>query len=132
MTGKIPDLWPPDFGSVDITTPLVILKTQATALAQKTHGVVEGTVNSSSDSTTFSHQFILVSRVLGYSYRLLLVQHDIALYPVLIRYDPTQSQYRAADEKSFQAKLIELFAQEGTLKIVRALIAQSMERGRAS
>src|SRR5439155_4705332 len=92
MTGKIPDLWPPDFGSVDITTPLVMLKTQATALAQKTHGVVEGTVNSSSDSTTFSHQFILVSRVLGYSYRLLLVQHDIALYPVLIRYDPTQSQ----------------------------------------
>src|SRR6266566_6564162 len=112
MPDKIPDLWPADFGSVVIATPLLILKRQATALAEKTKGVVEGTVHSSADGSAFTHQFVLVSRVLGYSYRLLLVRHDIALYPANIRYEPTEKVYSAGDEETFKKTLADLLAAE--------------------
>src|SRR5882724_12039386 len=105
MPDKIPDLWPHDLGLVEITTPLLILKTQGTLIAEKTRGVVEGRVQSTSTGSVFVHYFQLVAPALGYAYQLLAAQHDIRLYPLSVKYEPNGTTFQAADEGGFTTLL---------------------------
>jgi hypothetical protein len=71
------DLWPNDFGTVGVKPPVTVLREQANLLANKTNGILEAEVRTSTESDHFSHRFSIVSPALGgYRYLLFTLGHD--------------------------------------------------------
>lgn len=88
------DLWPDDFGSANIITPVSILREQASKLGEKTKNVVEAQVIEAQErpfwanSGDFTYNFYLVAPLLkGYRYKLLVMSYSITMYPVKIGVD---------------------------------------------
>lgn len=133
MTEKIPDLWPEDFGTTEITSPLVFLKRQAKALAEKTKGLLEGIVQSptimpvAADEAKFRYTFLIKAPALGYTYRLFEIVHTIRLYPVDIYFLPKNTVSTAKDEDELKAVLTKILSDPETIRIVNALIAQTRQ-----
>ena len=114
MTEKIPDLWPQDFGVTEITTPLHILKRQATALAEKTKGILQGAVQSSimGGGELFTHEFLIKAPIIGgYTYKLLTAYHKISFYPIQITFHAKNLAFEAKDEEGFEATLTQIFSE---------------------
>jgi len=83
------DLWPSDLGIVSIVTPAAILRAQATLLGEKTKGILEGAVETSSVGDQIRHRFVIRVPALGnYRYPLFSVHHAVDLYPVFIDEEP--------------------------------------------
>src|SRR5438093_13367585 len=86
---ELPDLWPKDIGSETggLIPPVTLLRAQAARLAERTNGILEGKVESSSTSDgLFLHSLIIVAPALGnYRYELLRVNHRIQLYPLEVQ-----------------------------------------------
>lgn len=85
MATTIPDLWPPEV-KVDVLSPLVILKTQASYLSSKTGGVLLAQINTTHSNQLIQHHFDLIAPALGgYGVRLLAATHAIDNpYPVTV------------------------------------------------
>ena len=49
MTTGTDDLWPEDFGSIKIDSPVSVIRKQAALLGNKTSGLVEGNVSTEVD-----------------------------------------------------------------------------------
>lgn len=88
------DLWPNDFGVVDIRTPASILREQASKLGEKTKNVVEAEVRESvtkpywANSGDFAYDFNILAPLLnGYRYKLFTMSYPIHMYPVRIGVD---------------------------------------------
>jgi hypothetical protein len=138
MSNQIEDLWP-DISPAAIVTPASILKTQATALSQKTNGLLQGEVRTSANQGALYHQFILVVPALeNYRYGLLRIRHTLAnVYPVYIdeRPEPLRSVLNIPwvedtakalkDEGEFREFLRETFASTETKRILENLLAQA-------
>lgn len=125
---KIPDLWPAEFGTGDVMPPLTIMRAQATSLARKTRGVVEGKITSQPRGTLFLHRFYLVAPVLGdYEYQLFAVQHEIELYPCSVSAAWDKVWHQAKDQNELLAALALILANEKTVRVVNALLAQSQQ-----
>lgn len=85
MANSIPNLWPPATVSVDIVSPLAILRTQAQNLTEMTKGLLAGEVTSVDEGPdVVVHQFEVVAPALNkYRHRILSVKHNRNLvYPV--------------------------------------------------
>src|SRR5437660_2266298 len=79
------DFWPDIAVQEPVTTPLSIMKEQASALARKTKGLLEGRVDTTTLLGSFTHRFNIVAPTLDdYSYALFRVEHDLLLYPARI------------------------------------------------
>ena len=89
MPAQIPDLWGGNI-DVDVVPPLVILKTQAEAIARRTKGVLTGNVTTvfggeESKGQTI-HQLLINAPSLGYTEHLLSVTHgEDRVYPSEVR-----------------------------------------------
>jgi len=103
------DLWPADIGTAAVTTPVTILKEQATALGNKTKNIVEGEVTPATSETSekFAYAFNIVGPALGgYRYRLLTIRYpvdefypvEILVEPEILRHVPQEFRARLADE----------------------------------
>jgi hypothetical protein len=89
MTEKNEDLWPPDLVIASIVTPAAILRAQAALLGERTKGVLEGVVETSSVGSDIYHRFVIKVPALGnYRYALFSVHHPVTLYPVFIDEEP--------------------------------------------
>ncbi len=88
MTTTIPDLWSDDI-RIDIVTPLVILRLQEALLGQKTKGILEAKVTSTSSDTWVQHQLDLIAPAQNrYRVTLLTARHQNSLaYPVTVRHN---------------------------------------------
>jgi hypothetical protein len=90
MTEKTEDLWPSDLGIASIVTPAAILRAQAALLGEKTKGLLEGTIETSSANNDIYHRFVIKVPALGnYRYMLFKVHHPATLYPVFVDQEPT-------------------------------------------
>jgi hypothetical protein len=89
------DLWPDNLQVVNFKAPVAILREQAEFLGRKTQNIVEGRVQDISSSPgrlilgatiqDFYYGFELVAPALGsYSFRLLSIQHGLAVYPLYL------------------------------------------------
>jgi hypothetical protein len=124
MASNSRDLWPDTIATTDIKPPVAILREQAALLAQKTNGLVEGKVTTTTDSGRIIHSFFLVAPALGqYRYQLFWVAHDITLYPVGVYFDAFERD--APSEEELLRILKEIFFSETTLRVVHSLVAQS-------
>ncbi len=118
------DLWPLDFGTVDVKPPIVMLKQQAAVLGQRTQNILQGEVSSEQlDDNTIYYNFYIVSPALGnYRYKLFWVsQHIDALYPVWM----SGSEKPIEDEAALRTALMSVFGSEKTRKVVQSLMASS-------
>jgi hypothetical protein len=115
------DLWPSDLVANIPRIPMTILQEQANALGRHTQNVVQAKVKSRTDEAgDFVLDFVLFApSIKGYQYTLFSVWHDEGLYPVRSENDELN------DEPTFRTWLKRLFAEERTLRIVRALVAQA-------
>ena len=83
------DLWPSDLGIASIVTPAAIIRAQAALLGERTKGVLEGIVETSSVGSDIYHRFVIKVPTLGnYRYALFSVHHPATLYPVFIDEEP--------------------------------------------
>ena len=90
MADTIPDLWPTSELKSAVLTPIVILRTQATLLGQKTQGLLMGDVRvTTSEKGQLTLSFTVIApAVNNYRYNLLSVQHTVdASYPAKISAD---------------------------------------------
>src|SRR5205809_6006843 len=123
---EIPDLWPDDFGEADVVPPVTILRAQAAALAKRTKGLVEGRVSSQAEHQYFLHPLALVAPALGdYSYSLLVLRHEIDLYPCSVSASWEPSWTETKDEDTLYSTLASVFSNPAAIRVIRALAAQS-------
>lgn len=126
MPVKIEDLWP-DLGASAIVTPAAILKTQATALSQKTKGLLQGEVTTWANSGSIYHRFnLLVPALDNYRYGLLAVHHSPVLYPIVVDDGPSGvPQLKLQDEGELRDWLRQAFSAPNTKRVLEALLAQA-------
>lgn len=119
------DLWPESFGSLEVETPLQILRKQASLVGTKTGNILVGHVSKTVDEDgDFRLSFYLVAPALdNYRYKLLSVWHGIGFYPVNIL--GVTPRLRCKNAEEFKKYLRSNFASEETLNIIRSLIVQS-------
>jgi hypothetical protein len=122
----MPDLWPADFGQLDITPPLVILREQAAIITGKTRQRIVGQVNTTQHNGGFAHDFVLLAPYLdNYSYRLFVATHDVMLYPVVIHADVNNMKYDCTTSDQLTAVLRQIFGDPQTKKVINSLLAQT-------
>jgi hypothetical protein len=101
MADTIPNLWSDDI-RVDVLTPLVILRSQASLLRQMTKGILEAEVTTAtSDSGAVQHQLDLIAPALNrYRHRVLIAKHERdQVYPVIVEaecFQPKTASQRVA------------------------------------
>jgi len=139
------DLWPDNIGEVKVKSPVTILREQASLLGQKTKNIVQAEVVDAHRTEAFIYGFLIVGPALGnYRFRLLMIRHDISLYPVLIDVeekileeigaklrtepdedDPEKYWIVADDEEEFVESLKAIFGAQKTKRVIAALLSQS-------
>jgi len=122
------DLWPEDLVAEIPRTPKDILLEQAAALGKKTKNVVQAKVRSRQDDDgDLVHRFVLFAPALGnYEYELVSVWHDETLYPVSAPSSgAAPGPKKLQDEEELRQYLRGFFGSERTLKVVRAMVANS-------
>jgi hypothetical protein len=146
MNGQLHDLWPEDMLTLQVLTPISILKFQAVRLTEKSRGMIEGRIRTSILANQLSHSFLLVAPFLdGYECELLQIRHFLDLvYPVRIYWRGAPSIQSIAgdmvilteDERceiaNSQFELEQILAKvlgaKDTLAIVQSMLAQSNEK----
>ena len=156
------DLWPDDLdvATIDVQSPLAILKEQASLLGAKTKNIVKARVAKSRDlksdaelfasrlkeksprTAPFRYFFLIHSPVLGeYRYRLFEISFGIEFYPVIfqldedivreLRIDPKEGII-AKDESEFVDMLSRILKSKRTRQVIRAILSQTMEASDSS
>ena len=126
MDEPIPSLWSDDV-AIDVVPPITILRVQATALEEKTKGVLKGDVSTvSSDSGRFLIQFdIIASALQGSRYRLLTVSgSDGESYPVAMEF-PTGGYKEVATQHEFIDLLQSVLQSPPIRSKIQSLIVKS-------
>jgi hypothetical protein len=128
----MPDLWPQDIATTELTPPVTLLKEQGTLLGEKTKNLVVGKVVRLDDwpwasPSDFVYSFYIVGPALGnYRYKLLTVSYPPEFYPLDIDVDEDilaeQGTFkalrqvlepRAVEERAFQAN-----SEEGSKQMI--------------
>ncbi|MCU0227422.1 MAG: hypothetical protein MUF01_07260 [Bryobacterales bacterium] len=116
--------------------PVSILREQASALKNKTKGLVTAEVLSRSGSSSvygsdlddgeLEHHFVICAPTLdGYRYDLFSVRHDDLSYPATGHFNAVTEEI--PDEAHFESWLRGVFRHERTKRIIHSLIAQVSE-----
>jgi hypothetical protein len=124
-----------------MVTPAAILRAQAAVLAERTKGILEAAVETSSVGDEFYHRFVIKAPALGnYRYELFQVHHPATLYPVVINKDatrrpggsslavvPIEGSDELRDEQTLRSWLRSVFASEASKRIIANLYAQASQ-----
>ncbi|MGL4553697.1 MAG: hypothetical protein ACRC33_21245 [Gemmataceae bacterium] len=120
------DLWPADFGTLDVAPPVLILKEQADLITTKSGGKIVGDVRTGKHERGFFHEFSLVAPFLDdYTYRLLVVRHSVELYPVEVAAEVVQQSFKCESPDAFKTALKAIFADAKTKRVVASILAQT-------
>ena len=119
------DLWPESFGSLEIETPLEILRKQASLLSSKTGNLLVGNVGKTTTAggNFFLSLYLVAPALDNYRYKLLSVQHGINLYPVSTWGEVPDKEFK--NPKEFKGYLRSKFVEDATLNIIQSLMVQS-------
>lgn len=146
MPTTIPDLWPDDI-RVDVLTPLVILRTQAGLLSNKTQGTLLAQVMTTTTDEWVQYQLDLIAPALdSYRVSILTARHHLAeVYPVTVTAqafvpkpgpfgilvqrseDPPADQRVAATQEEFIALVRGVLQSPTTRSRIQSLIARGNE-----
>lgn len=126
----VPDLWPEDItDEADFTTPITILRKQASALGTRTKNIVKGEVVTNEYAGALRIAFYLVAPVLGgYRYLLFTLYQPMEIYPLrlsTVNDDGSGNNVKIENQEDLILRLSEVLSSDSTKRIIRALIAQS-------
>jgi hypothetical protein len=126
------NLWPTDFGTLDVKTPVSILREQASGLGERTANIVVARTSAASPphEGLFRHTLDLYCSPLNYQLTLLHVDHAIELYPAKIRIHLAEDgphELVARTPEEFTVHLKDVFGRQSTKNIIASLIAQSTQ-----
>jgi hypothetical protein len=124
----IPNLWPEGVReTTPMITPNAIFKRQASALADRTDGVLQGTVTRRvHEDGDFVYSFKITSTTLDYSYELFLAWHKpILLYPVTCSFQSRVT--RCGNQEELLEWLRGVFSSDETKRVIDSLLAQINE-----
>lgn len=123
------DLWPEEFGELDVIPPLTILREQADAITAKTKQRIRGQVTQMTDRIgrwDFTYVFDLVAPFLDeYTYGLFRISHDLVMYPVLVSGNMLREEQLCPNSDDFIETLREVFASDDTKRVIKALLSQT-------
>lgn len=125
MPDVIPDFWPANIGETQISTPLSLMKAEASYLGPKTRQLVKAEIVTASvpDGRLVQSFVLVVPGLNNYKYQLFNVVHTITpLYPVYVNVEGASST--AQDQSALIAKIKEIVGSGRTKAIVEALLAQ--------
>ncbi|MFI5382384.1 MAG: hypothetical protein ACHRHE_24060 [Tepidisphaerales bacterium] len=130
MPTQIPNLWPMDEIAVDVLSPLVILRAQATELERLTQGVLRAEVVSETegDDPEFeTHRLDVIAPAVGNLRRTLAtVSHaEDGAYPVSVH-----GEGKASSQIEFEVLLRRQLASSEVSSTIQSLLAKSNERKR--
>jgi hypothetical protein len=116
----------PDIANV--RTPLGILREQAAALTEKTHGVLVGIAEVRGiGNGDFNVQLDLsVPALNDYRYRILSYQQPVELYPGLL-VDPKGTLVEVPDEETFVSAVKSVLSSERIKSVLTSLLAQTTD-----
>lgn len=127
------DLWGDISPAETLRTPTAILREQASLLAQKTRGLIEGDVRVRARGDEIEIGFYIVAPSLNnYHYHVLDLTHTLDIYPVEV-FDrgiaDTDQPKTCTNEKSLVEEIKRVFEQDRVRAVLRGLLAQihSME-----
>ncbi|WP_107671026.1 hypothetical protein [Cyanothece sp. BG0011] len=134
------DLWPDEIKSIEVISPVTIIKEQGKILGKKTNNIVVGEVKTFQSSQfppsrfPFTYRFVLVCSIMNYVYRLFDFGFAIEMYPVTIVPDASirkelacKEEIKADSEEDLIQTLKEIFSAQKTVKIITTLLAQSQD-----
>lgn len=135
------DLWPDEIKSIEVVSPVTIIKEQGKILGRKTNNIVVGEVTLSkthpgitSYNFAFYYKFFLVCSSIDYKYQLFSFGLPIDMYPVTIFPDSSigndlgwEQKIQVNSEKIFIEALRKIFSAQKTIKIITTLLAQSQD-----
>ena len=132
MANLIVDLWPEDIGvAEDMVSPASVLREQAALLGQKTKNLVqaEARMTGESKDAEFAYSFYLLAPAMGsYRFHLFYILHPLDFYPLKFGCDYVEPTVEIiASEEGLLRKLRDVFAAEKTVRVIKAIIAQSKE-----
>jgi hypothetical protein len=126
------DLWPEDLETVDLRTPVALLKEQAALLGPKTKNLVVGRVETgvvdapSGNLPQLRHRLEVYAPALQYARTILVVRHPIdQMYPVALSSDYFEGSRSCQDEAELTAALREIFHLPEVTRLLHSMLAQS-------
>lgn len=134
------NLWPEEIVYQRVKAPVAILREQAAMLGKLTKNLVQGEVAkpySLKPDKSFAYNFFITAPSLGeYRYQLLVIEHDVDLYPVSIHieeaifseihnaFESNTNKIIAKSEKQFLEALQAIFTAKKTAQVITALLSQ--------
>lgn len=129
MTFK--NLWGELPAGTSIVTPYSVLREQAANLTNSTNGVLTGVVERQASGERFVLRLIIVvSSLDNYRYVVVVLNHDVRLYPLQIMAPsvPGLNVWMTCDdEDALMDKLERILRSDHTQKVILALLAQAAE-----
>jgi hypothetical protein len=123
MPNSEDDFWPSLEIEGDITPPVKILRSQASALGTKTRYQIKAEVATDAVGEEFVHRFnLIVPRLGDYTYELFYIRHEMSLYPVEGVVANIGTTLDA--EADFLKWLKDTLSSERTRQVLSALLAQ--------
>lgn len=140
MPATIPNLWPKNDVSVNVLSPVAILRAQASSLTQMTKGLLQGEVTSIAleSGRTQYHLDIVAPALENYRHRLLSVTQPSKMnYPVSFLGQEPILGYKGDDtlaysEQQFINKLQDVLNSEAAVAVLQSLISRSNEAQESS
>lgn len=116
LWGSLPEVSP-------VRAPVAILKEQGQVLAQATNGLLFADARIKSDDSEFTVVMRLVAPTLNhYTYEILSVKHDIALYPAMVWADAVGIECQ--DQSAFEAVVAKILQSDRVRRAISGLLAQ--------
>ncbi|MGK7886387.1 MAG: hypothetical protein AB4057_17410 [Crocosphaera sp.] len=130
------DLWPDEINSIEVISPVNIVKEQGKILGKRTNNIVIGEVKPMHSTVfPFAYGFILVCSTINYEYKLFDFVFPIEIYPLIIIPDasianelclpPRNPEIKIESEDEFMDILKKIFSAQKTVKIITNLLSQS-------
>jgi hypothetical protein len=142
MPSNIPDLWTDDI-TVDIVTPLAILRAQSQGLERRTKGLLEAEINSQEKENEIVHWLDLVAPALGFRERILTATHvRNRVYPVTLearcfaknpkQFTVEETRRAAVSQQEFIELLAQVLRSGDVRSSIQSLLARSNDENTTS
>lgn len=121
------NLWGEIPKNVEVRTPFLILKEQASILTQMTNGLLIGEVDRrpSLEQTLFSVRLRIKTPILNnYTYSVVEVKYPPKLYPLKIRdFTDYEKEVECSSEEEFEAALSKILSSDAVKTVISTLLA---------
>lgn len=119
------DLWGDLPVDANLRPPIVFLREQATILTERTKGLLRGELSSLRAAPALQAALDIVAPGLqNYRYRVLLIEHAIAFYPVRIQDVANGVVMDAKSEEEYLKALARILGSPTVHQVVGALVSQ--------